>query len=66
MFPVWVCGFVGVVVGFGSIEGGFVGIVAGVGVWVCWWCCQRGCVGMLVLVLDLGLLKVVLLVVLPA
>jgi hypothetical protein len=36
VFPAWVCGSVGVVVGFGSVEGGFVGVGVGVGVWVCW------------------------------
>ena len=29
VIPAWVCGF---------ISG-----VSNVGVWVCWWCCQRGC-----------------------
>ena len=43
----WVCGSIGVVAGFGSVKGGFVGVGTGVGVWVCWWCCQRGCVGLL-------------------
>ena len=36
VFPAWVCGSVGVVVEFGSVEGGFVGVGVGVGVWVCW------------------------------
>ena len=47
MLPAWVCGSIGVVVGFGFVEGGpIVGGVAGVGVWVCcWWCCWCGCVG---------------------
>jgi hypothetical protein len=47
MLPTWVCGSIGVVARFGSIEGeSVVGGVASVGVWVscwwCWWCCQRG------------------------
>jgi hypothetical protein len=41
MLPAWVCGSIGVVARFGSVEGeSVVGGVAGVGVWVsCWWCC---------------------------
>ena len=41
----WVCGSVGVVIGFESVKGGSVGGVAGMGVWVCCW---RGCVDLLV------------------
>ena len=47
LVPTWVCGFVGSVAGFGSVEGGSVGGVASVSVWVYWWCCRRGCVGLL-------------------
>ena len=60
----WMCGSVGVVAGFGSIKGGFVGVGVDVGVWVywcccriwiywrwvCWYWCRRECVGLLVLV----------------
>ena len=38
MILAWVCGF---------ISG-----VSNVGVWVCWWCCWRGCVGLLLVVLP--------------
>jgi hypothetical protein len=38
VIPAWVCGFVG--------------SVSGVGVWICcWWCCRRGCVSLIVVLL---------------
>ena len=54
MLPAWVCGSIGVIVGFGFVEGGpIVGGVAGVGVWVCcWWCWWCGCLGVLVVLLT--------------
>jgi hypothetical protein len=57
VFPAWVCGSVvggvssmgvGLLVVFPAWVCGFVGGTAGVGVWVCWWCCRRGCVDFLV------------------
>ena len=53
----WVCGsIVGGVAGVGvsllmvflAWVCGFVGGATGVGVWLCWWCCWHGCVGLLV------------------